>query len=269
LPSLLAKGLVDDVIVVLPTSFHEDIVSIRASCREFGVTFRLAPDLYDLGVGRMEVDIVGGIPLVNLKSPDGSRIPAVLKRTLDLLIAVPLSILTAPLVAVLGLAIRLDSPGPMLHKGLRAGKNGVPFPCYKLRTMVVNADSLFKRDPHSQDLLFKEESDPRITRVGGALRKLSLDELPQLWNVVKGDMSIVGPRPMPMRDLAYYEPWQHRRFAVKPGITGLWQISGRSDLTFEEMVLLDLYLIDHWSLLLDIRIILKTGVVVLSVRGAC
>jgi lipopolysaccharide/colanic/teichoic acid biosynthesis glycosyltransferase len=179
--------------------------------------------------------------------------------------------LSLPLVAVAALAVRLESPGPAIFTQLRAGLNGKPFRIYKLRSMRVGAEEERKRLEALNEVdgpMFKIRNDPRVTRVGRIIRKLSIDEFPQFWNVLRGDMSIVGPRPALLDEITAYDDWHRDRLRVKPGITGLWQISGRSELKFEEMVLLDVYYIENWSLLQDLTIVLRTVPYLLTNRGA-
>lgn len=195
---------------------------------------------------------------------------AVAKAVLDRVGAAFLLVALLPLLASVALAVAVSSPGPVLYKQRRAGRDGEPFECLKFRTMDCEAaspDRLAALANESDGLLFKVQDDPRVTRVGHTLRRLSLDELPQFWNVVRGDMSLVGPRPLPVRpeDFVGHE---RRRLDVKPGITGLWQVSGRSELSWAESVRLDLQYVDEWSLLLDIRILARTPLAVLQGRGA-
>jgi lipopolysaccharide/colanic/teichoic acid biosynthesis glycosyltransferase len=176
-----------------------------------------------------------------------------------------------PILAILAILIKLDSAGPILIRQERVGRNGRHFYCWKLRTMRVGADSLLavlQTNNEANGPIFKMRKDPRVTRVGRYLRRLSLDELPQAWNVVCGEMSLVGPRPPLPHEVTRYEPWQLRRLETTPGITGLWQVSGRSDLAFDEMVMMDITYIDTWSLGLDLKILFRTVSAVLAARGA-
>jgi len=191
----------------------------------------------------------------------------ILKRVLDLVLSSIALLLLWPFLLVIALVVKLASPGPVFYASLRAGEKGKKFVCYKFRTMADGADELrnsLRPFNERQDPFFKIAEDPRITRIGRFLRKYSLDELPQFWNVLKGDMSLVGPRPHPLDDCARYRPGDHRRLDVKPGITGLWQISARTNPSFETCMALDLAYIKHWDLLLDFRILLRTLPAVLS-----
>jgi exopolysaccharide biosynthesis polyprenyl glycosylphosphotransferase len=193
------------------------------------------------------------------------------KRLLDLTVIVVGAVPALMVMGVIALAIKLDSPGPVIYKAARVGKNGRPFQMYKFRSMVVDADrhkEALKQYNQADGPLFKIKDDPRMTRVGRFIRRSSLDELPQLYNVLLGQMSLVGPRPPLAEEVAMYKPWHKQRLSVIGGITGLWQVSGRSDLTFDELCLLDIYYIENWSLALDIRILLQTIPHSLFGRGA-
>ena len=192
------------------------------------------------------------------------------KRIMDLLLSAVALLLLWPLLLAIALAVKLESPGPVIYASLRAGKKGQKFLCYKFRTMVDGADELkdsLRRYNERQDPFFKIAEDPRVTRRGHFLRKYSLDELPQFWNVLKGDMSLVGPRPHPLDDYARYRPEDHRRLEVKPGITGLWQVIARRDPSFETCLKLDLEYMKSWNLLLDFKILMRTVPGVLAGEG--
>lgn len=193
------------------------------------------------------------------------------RRVVDVLGALFGLLLTGWLFAMVAVLIRLDSPGPVFFRQKRLGKGGLPFTIYKFRTMRVSGDDASDELRHPEgrrELLYKDLNDPRLTSVGRWLRRNSLDELPQLINILRGEMSLVGPRPLPVEDTRYYKDWQWGRLTVLPGLTGLWQVSGRSRLSSEEMVRLDLYYIEHWSPLLDLLIIAKTFLVVITRDGA-
>jgi len=192
------------------------------------------------------------------------------KRIMDLLLSAIAVLLLWPLLLAIALAVKLESPGPVVYASLRAGKRGQKFVCYKFRTMFDGADGLrdsLRQFNERQDPFFKIADDPRITRLGHFLRKYSLDELPQFWNVLKGDMSLVGPRPHPVDDYVRYRPDDHRRLDVKPGITGLWQVNARANPSFETCMALDLEYMKRWSLLLDFKILLRTVPAVLLGDG--
>jgi lipopolysaccharide/colanic/teichoic acid biosynthesis glycosyltransferase len=194
-----------------------------------------------------------------------------LKRTFDLIVASLVLVLTSPALLVIAVAVKLSSRGPVMYRSVRPGIAGKPFDCLKFRTMREHADQL-QADLESLNeqsgALFKIRDDPRLTRVGRMLRRYSLDELPQLVNVIRGEMSLVGPRPLPMRDFERLEDWHKKRYLVLPGITGLWQVSGRSELDFDDLVRLDFLYLEQWSVFLDLAILLRTIPAVLSRRGA-
>ena len=193
------------------------------------------------------------------------------KRVADVLIAVLLLVVLAPLLLALMLLIRLDTPGAVIYSQERCGHNGRRFKFYKFRSMVLGAEEQQEALADQNDAvgpIFKMKDDPRVTRIGRIIRRTSLDELPQLWNVLRGEMSLVGPRPPVPSEVSRYEPWQRKRLAGVPGLTGLWQVSGRSELTFDDMVRLDVEYLEHWSLLLDLRILAQTVWTVLTLQGA-
>jgi lipopolysaccharide/colanic/teichoic acid biosynthesis glycosyltransferase len=193
------------------------------------------------------------------------------KRTFDLVLSVAGLILLSPVLLVIGLAIKLSSRGPAIYSSVRPGMAGKPFLCLKFRTMREHAEQIQDElEPLNEQsgALFKIREDPRMTKIGRFLRRFSLDELPQLVNVVRGEMSLVGPRPLPMRDFDRLEEWHKKRYLVLPGITGLWQVSGRADLDFDDLVRLDFLYLERWSIMLDLSILLKTIPAVLTRRGA-
>ncbi|GAB2884844.1 sugar transferase [Nocardioides pacificus] len=231
----------------------------------------IGPGLVDVEVSRTTLAPAGGIPLVHVRPADLHGVRRLVKGCLDRLVAAAALVLLAPLLLGLALAVRADSPGPALFRQVRIGRSGRPFRMLKLRTMSTDAEVRLhglRDDDEGAGLLFKMRTDPRVTRVGRVLRTYSLDELPQLVNVVRGEMSLVGPRPSLPQEAAAYDGDTHRRLAVKPGLTGLWQVSGRSDLPWEEAVRLDLSYVENWSLALDARIVWRTLGAVLSHRGA-
>jgi exopolysaccharide biosynthesis polyprenyl glycosylphosphotransferase len=241
------------------------------TCRSLGVEFRIAPDLYALSFDRVDVLEMSGVPLLGLKDLSIKGWNLAVKRALDVALIILTAPLLLPLTLMLMLLIRLDSPGPALFRQQRVGKHGKLFTCYKFRTMVIDAEAR-KAElvalNEADGPLFKIRRDPRVTRVGRLLRRSSLDELPQLWNVLSGEMSLVGPRPALPEEVALYEPWHRRRLEVMPGLTGLWQVLGRSNTTFDEMVQLDIYYAENWSVNTDLRILLRTIPAVLSSNGA-
>ena len=226
-----------------------------------GIHVELSLSLRDIASQRLTVGPLGRFPVVHVEPVQRHGWRAVAKRALDLAVAGFGLVVSLPLLAVLAIAIKIDSRGPVFFRQQRVGRNGVPFAVFKLRTMVVDAESLLVdlRDANEAGgPLFKMADDPRITRLGRILRKLSLDELPQLWNVIRGDMSLVGPRPALPQEMAHWSPELHNRLRVKPGITGMWQVSRHANWSFDDYVRLDLYYVDNWSLLTDLAIAAKT-----------
>jgi exopolysaccharide biosynthesis polyprenyl glycosylphosphotransferase len=267
-------------IALLENRFCFDIVS---RCSRTGLPVRLVSDIFEILMPDEPKEKVDGVPRSGLGEPALKGAGLVAKRIMDLVFSVLIIGVFAPLFLLIATLIKVLSPGPILFKQIRAGKDGRPFTFYKFRTMRHDIDDTLHReyatnfiggkelrlkDERSDRKIYKMPNDPRITPIGRILRKTSLDELPQIFNVIKGDMSIVGPRPPIAYELTIYKEWHKRRLRAKPGITGLWQVSGRSSVPFHDMVLLDLYYINRWSLPLDLEIIVKTIPVVFSGKGA-
>jgi exopolysaccharide biosynthesis polyprenyl glycosylphosphotransferase len=219
------------------------------------------------------VEFVPGqtLPLFELKPPVFEGFDFLLKRTFDIVVATLLLLVLSPVLALIALAIKLTSRGPVVYRSLRPGIGGAPFACFKFRTMYEHADlrqeELEDSNEHS-GAIFKMRDDPRVTGVGRFLRRWSLDEILQLFNVLRGEMSLVGPRPLPQRDYELLEDWHRKRYLVLPGMTGLWQVSGRSELDFDELVRLDFLYLERWSIFLDLSILVKTVPAVIRSRGA-
>ncbi len=271
LVAFVRSGAVDQVVIALPFWQHNQLPGLVELCREAGVEFRVAPDLYELSFDRVDVGHLGAIPLIGLKELSLTGWNLVVKRAMDLV----LTLLAAPIILLLGaiiaLEIRRDTPGPAIFRQQRVGRDGKPFMAYKFRTMVADAEARkaeLAALNEADGPIFKIRDDPRMTRVGRILRRTSLDELPQFWNVLRGEMSLVGPRPPTPDEVARYEEWHRRRLDVTPGLTGLWQVLGRSDTSFDEMVRLDIYYAENWSPGMDVRILLQTLPVVISGKGA-
>jgi exopolysaccharide biosynthesis polyprenyl glycosylphosphotransferase len=269
----IVKGRdVDQIIIALPGDDHERIYALIERCRGLGVDFKVVPDLLQLSLDRVDLGEVAGVPLIGLKDVTIRGVNFVVKRSLDIAIATVILMVTAIPMLIIALAIKLDSPGPVLYRQTRVGKDGKRFTILKFRCMVVDADeqraALLAQNADLDFRLFKLKDDPRLTRIGKVLRRYSLDELPQFIQVVRGEMSIVGPRPQMVEEVEGYEEWHMQRLLVTPGVTGLWQINGRSQLDFDDMVRLDLYYAEHWSPWLDFKIILRTAPAVLAGRGA-
>jgi exopolysaccharide biosynthesis polyprenyl glycosylphosphotransferase len=271
LPRLVKELAIDEVIITLPWMYHRKIVSIIAQCEREQVRVRIVPDMFQMTLSHLDVEDLSGIPMIGVRDISISSGRMLFKRTVDVAISLLGLILLFPFFLLLALIIRLDSPGPVLFTQIRVGKGERLFACYKFRSMYHGADEekekLMDRN-EAKGVFFKIRDDPRITKAGRFLRRLSLDELPQLFNVLMGHMSVVGPRPAPPSEVQRYQPWHKRRLEVAPGITGLWQVSGRSELSFDEMVLLDLYYIENWSPLLDLQILLRTAPKVILGHGA-
>jgi exopolysaccharide biosynthesis polyprenyl glycosylphosphotransferase len=270
--AFLRTHVVDEVLVALPLkSFYSRSSRIVALCKEQGIVVRVLSDLFNNG-GAARVDEFESNPVVTLNASRFDGWPAILKRAIDIYVSASVLTLLAPLFVLVAVLIKLDSHGPALFAQSRVGLNKRRFPMYKFRTMVVNAEKLQAQLESRNEVsgpVFKIKDDPRITRVGRFLRKTSIDELPQLFNVLKGDMSLVGPRPLPVRDYeGFDQDWQRRRFSVRPGVTCLWQISGRSSIGFNDWMDLDMRYIDHWSLWLDVKILARTIPAVMKGSGA-
>ncbi len=262
---------INEVIIALPLRAHRKLVDLVTSLQDMTVNVRVVPDFYDLVFLRSRVEDFGGMPLITLREPALDPFQRAIKRAFDLLVGSTLLLPGLPLMAVIALTIRLDSPGPALLKQQRMGEGGRLFEMLKFRSMVPDAEA------HQSEVLaytldgqplHKQPDDPRVTRVGRFLRRTSLDELPQLFNVLKGDMSLVGPRPELPWLVERYEPWQRKRFEVPQGITGWWQVNGRSDKPMHLHIEEDLYYIKHYSLLLDVQILWKTLGAVVKRKGA-
>jgi exopolysaccharide biosynthesis polyprenyl glycosylphosphotransferase len=273
LPLFLRDQVVDEVMVALPMeSSYRQAAHTAAICEEQGIVVRLLGDIFNLRLARSRAAEFEGEALITLYtgSPDGWQY--LLKRLLDIVFSLVAITLVAPLGALTALLIKLTSPGPVFFSQERVGLNKRRFRLYKFRTMVPDAEDRQCEVEHLNEVsgpVFKVTADPRVTRFGKFLRKASIDELPQLFNVVKGDMSLVGPRPLPVRDYnGFDQDWQRRRFSVRPGITCLWQVNGRSAISFDKWMELDMQYIDHWSLGLDFKILAKTIPAVVRGSGA-
>jgi exopolysaccharide biosynthesis polyprenyl glycosylphosphotransferase len=269
----LNEQVIDEVFICIPVkSLYDWSLRILAECEQQGITVRFASDPFTPTRGRVRIERFEERSVLTVL-PGAMTGPAILiKRLLDVVIASVLLVAAAPLMAVVAIAIRLTSEGPICFAQHRVGLNKRRFQLYKFRTMVVDAEAQLPGLEHRNEAsgpVFKIRDDPRVTRVGRFLRETSLDELPQLVNVIKGDMSLVGPRPLPVRDYrGFTQDWHRRRFSVRPGITCLWQVNGRSGVAFDRWMELDMEYIDHWSLMLDMKILLKTIPAVLRRTGA-
>jgi len=271
IPNVLHRKIVDEVVFIIPRSWLSRIEESILSCEREGIKVSVAVDLFNFKIGKLQATDLGGIPLMRLETTRGSPWQLFIKRATDFAVCLIALIILAPVLLLTALAIKLSSPGPIFFKQERNGMNGRKFTLLKFRSMVVGAEKMQEELLALNEMdgpVFKIKNDPRITRIGSFLRKTSLDELPQLINVLKGDMSLVGPRPPIPGEVSNYETWQRRRLSMRPGITCFWQISGRNEIGFENWMKLDLEYIDNWSLWLDFKILLKTIPVVLFGTGA-
>jgi exopolysaccharide biosynthesis polyprenyl glycosylphosphotransferase len=271
LEKVLSSARIDEVIIADPDFPQDDAVELVDQCHRRGVSVRLAPSTMEILIHRAEFVPGQSVPLFELGPPVFEGVDFALKRTFDIVGATLLLIVLSPLLLMITLAVRVSSRGPILFRSMRRGIGQRPFPCLKFRTMHTDAE---ERQADLEELneasgaLFKIRDDPRLTPVGRLLRRFSLDELPQLVNVLRGEMSLVGPRPLPERDYEMLDDWHRKRYLVLPGITGLWQVSGRSELDFDDLVHLDFIYLESWSLALDLTILLKTVPAVFLRRGA-
>jgi len=271
IPRLIYEPGIDEVIIALPSASHQRIAQIMTLCQREEVGFRIVPDFFELSLSRVDINDMNGIPLIGIRDVSIQGWNLMVKRAIDLVVSLMVLVASSPLIALIALAIKVDSPGPVLFVQVRVGRNGRHFQFYKFRSMKVGADEEVAALVDLNEAtgpIFKIRNDPRLTRVGRLLRRLSLDELPQFYNILIGDMSLVGPRPPLPREVEKYEDWHFKRLDISPGLTGLWQVSGRSELTFDEMVLLDIWYIENWSIGLDLKILLRTIPAVLLARGA-
>ncbi|HEX5851472.1 MAG TPA: sugar transferase [Solirubrobacteraceae bacterium] len=271
LEAVLECEHVDELIIADPDFPQDDAVELVDQCHRRGIRVRLAPSTMEILIHRAEFVPGQSVPLFELSSPVFEGIDFALKRTFDIVGSTFLLVLLSPLLLAITAAVKVTSRGPILFHSMRRGIGQRPFACLKFRTMHTDAE---ERQADLEELneangaLFKIREDPRLTVVGRLLRKFSLDELPQLVNVLRGEMSLVGPRPLPERDYEMLEEWHRKRYLVLPGITGLWQVSGRSELDFDDLVHLDFIYLERWSLALDLTILLKTIPAVFTRRGA-
>ena len=271
LPEILKSRQVDIVTFAVGKKHLGDIEESLAICEEMGATVAVTADFFSVHSAQMKIGTFLDLPMILYDTAPRKDIPQIIKDMLDRFLAFIGLIIIAPVMFMSALLIKFTSRGPVIFRQQRFGLNGRKFTLYKFRTMVPDAEKLKKELMHLNEVTgaaFKMSGDPRITRVGKFLRKTSIDELPQLFNVLRGEMSLVGPRPPLAEEVARYDRWQRRKLSVKPGLTCLWQISGRSNVSFEEWMKLDLEYIDNWSLWKDIKILAKTVPAVLKGSGA-
>ncbi len=267
----LARSLfVDEIFFSVPAD-KKLVIGMVEEARQAGIDVRVVPDLYDGLAWNAPVEYIGQFPTIPLHRRDFPRGAFLFKRVLDITVSVIALTLLAPIMLVIAIAIRMDSKGPIFYRAQRIGRKGRTFACFKFRTMVQNADKLKEQLAHMNErdsVLFKITNDPRITRIGAFLRKYSLDELPQFYNVLLGDMSLVGPRPPIANEVEQYDLSHLRRLNVLPGITGLWQVEARQDPSFDSYISLDTAYVENWSLWLDMKILARTLGVVFSGTGS-
>ena len=263
---------IEKVVIAFTSATSEQLLDLASKCNERGVECSIVPRLFEVITNEIVVNEIGGIPLIRLREKKIEGISHIIKTVEDYFLTTIILMFTWPLLAASAIAIKLDSPGPVFFRQKRVGKNGKCFNCLKFRSMVENAEEI--QDEildlnEAEGPLFKIKDDPRITRVGKWIRKFSIDELPQLFNVLSGHMSLVGPRPPIPEEVSQYKEWHKQRLNVKPGITGLWQVNGRSNSPYDEMIKYDLYYIERWSSWLDMKIMLRTVSAVFKCDGAC
>lgn len=273
LNQILRENIIDEVLFAVPAEKINDIEQYAYQCEEMGLTVSVVLDLFDFKVAKSSLSSIGPLPVVTFHTVCLNKRQLFLKRLIDIVGALAGLFFTLLLSIMIVPAIKIDSKGPVLFTQNRVGMNGRVFKLYKFRTMTVDAEDkkkeLMAQNELDGDFMFKMKNDPRVTKVGKILRASSLDEFPQFINVLKGDMSLVGTRPPTVDEVSKYENWHRRRISIKPGITGIWQVSGRSDITdFNEVVRLDTAYIDSWSIFLDIIVIIKTFFAILGKKGA-
>ena len=268
---IINEQQIDDVIIALPRSAHEKINEVVSELHDLPVQVWVIPDYFSLTLHRASVEDFAGIPMLNLRAPALNEYQRMIKRAFDLIFTILLSPFIVPIMVVIALIIKLDSSGTIFYKPIRVGENGKVFKMYKFRTMVEEADKLnylVEKVDYDGKIIHKDRNDPRVTPVGKILRRTSLDEIPQLFNVIVGDMSLVGPRPEMPQLVENYDLWQRKRFAVPQGMTGWWQIHGRSDRPMHLLTEDDSYYVQHYSIWLDIKILIITIWAVLRGKGA-
>jgi exopolysaccharide biosynthesis polyprenyl glycosylphosphotransferase len=267
----LDPAVIDEVILTGSAGADAPVLELLEICRRRGLPVRLAPTTAELLSHSVQAVPAPGLPLFDLRPPVLGGAAFLAKRAFDLVAGSVIGLIAAPVLGIAALAIKLEDGGPVIHRSRRVGVEEHEFTCFKLRTMRTDAEQeqeQFEAANEADGALFKIRDDPRVTRVGRVLRRFSIDELPQLWNVLRSEMSLVGPRPLPLRDYELLDDLHKKRYLVLPGMTGLWQVSGRSDLSFDELVRLDFFYIETWSVWLDLTIMARTIPVLLGRRGA-
>ena len=271
IPALIRENVIDEVIIAIPRRFLNRMEDVVHTCEETGIETTVLADLYDTMVANTHLSFIDDTPLLTFSTVPSQEWKLLVKAVIDFIGTAFLIFGLAPLLITIALVIKLSSRGPILYRQRRIGLHGREFVLFKFRSMYVDAEERLKELQHLNEMtgpVFKITKDPRVTKIGRIIRKTSLDELPQLFNILKGEMSLVGPRPPIPREVNQYVRWQHRRLSMKPGITCIWQVNGRNKIGFEEWMKLDLQYIDNWSLGLDFKILFKTIPVVLFGYGA-
>lgn len=270
LKSVLYHHHIDEIIITIPSE-RDLVYKLITNLRKLNIKITIVPDMFNLMMSTVQIGNINALPIVSLVKTPMHGLGLIIKRIFDVFISLLLAGILLPLFFIVSIAIKLDSPGPIFYKQTRLGKNAKPFKMLKFRSMVIGADKLVQQLSNQNTIqgpAFKVKNDPRRTKVGTFIRKYSIDELPQIFNVIAGHMSLVGPRPPLPSEVEQYGDWEWRRLEIVPGITGLWQVSGRSDLSFQQWMNLDIYYIENWSLVLDLKILLKTIPVVFKGEGA-
>ena len=270
-PTIIQRNVIDEVVIALPRRWLPSVVEVVQVCEETGIEATIVADFFNITIAKLHTTMFYDIPLLSFSSTPSQQLQLLLKDCLDRIGSALLLVVTSPVLAIASIAIKLTSRGPIVFKQVRLGLNGRKFTFYKFRSMKVGSEKemeCLKDYNQMSGPVFKMQLDPRVTPVGRFLRRTSIDELPQLLNVLRGEMSLVGPRPPLPTETEEYDRWHRRRLSVKPGMTCLWQINGRNNVDFKDWMNLDLLYIDNWSLWLDIKILLKTLVVVIKGDGA-
>jgi exopolysaccharide biosynthesis polyprenyl glycosylphosphotransferase len=271
LVEMLHNRIVDEVVFAVEKEELLELEPLMQQCEQEGVRIRIQLDFLPKGFSHIFVEHLAHVPLLTLATTPQNDFALLFKRAVDVIVSTLSLVVLSPLLLILALLVKLTSKGPVLFRQVRCGLGGRQFVLLKFRSMVVNADELLadlSELNEAEAPLFKMRNDPRCTKLGRWMRMFSMDELPQLWNILRGDMSLVGPRPPLPQEVEQYQPWQRRRLRMRPGLTCLWALEGRSQLRFERLTRLDLLYIDNWSVWLDLKILLKTIPTVLSGRGA-
>lgn len=267
----LATQAVDEIFFCAPDAWISEINQAMILCSNLGIRFHIYTTMFNLILGQANQEDFFGHPLFSFQNREEAPVRLALKRLFDMAVSAALLVLLSPLFLLVALLIKIFMPGPVLFEQTRSGKGGKTFALLKFRSMVIDAEAVREQLAEKNEAegpVFKIKDDPRITPLGKFMRKFSIDELPQLWNVFKGDMSLVGPRPPIPAEVEKYEPWQKRRLDMRPGLSCIWQVSGRNKISFEDWMKMDLYYVDNWSLWLDFKILLRTIPAVITGEGA-